>query len=98
MQGLPRGSEEVGFGKVITSPLAPNRPLTVVQPQEGAKTVADGYSRYEYDVFSGTTISCSSTALVSQGNLLLSLGRAVRLIKQPPVAAIHEFVLQVCGL
>ncbi|GLC33999.1 hypothetical protein PLESTM_000142600 [Pleodorina starrii] len=94
VQGLPRGSEEVGFGKVITSPLAPDRPLTVVQPQEGAKTVADGYSRYEYEVFSGSTISCSSTALVPSGNLLLSLGRAVGLIKKPPVAAIHEFVLQ----
>ena len=33
VQGLPRGSEEVGFGKVVTSPLAPDRPLTVVQPQ-----------------------------------------------------------------
>ncbi|GIL63825.1 hypothetical protein Vafri_17820 [Volvox africanus] len=94
VQGLPRGSEEVGFGKVITSPLAPDRPLTVVQPQEGAKVVADGYSRYEYEVFSGTAISCSSTALVPSGNLLFSLGRAVGLIKKPPVAAIHEFVLQ----
>ncbi len=35
VQGLPRGSEEVGFGKVITSPLAQDRPLTVVQPQVG---------------------------------------------------------------
>ncbi|KXZ51879.1 hypothetical protein GPECTOR_11g314 [Gonium pectorale] len=92
--GMPRGSEEVGFGKVITSPLAPNRPLTVVQPQEGAKTVADGYSRYEYDVFSGTAVSCSSTALVPSGNLLLGLGRVLGLLKKPPVAAIHEFVLQ----
>eukprot|EP00198_Chlamydomonas_reinhardtii_P009690 XP_001699027.1 predicted protein [Chlamydomonas reinhardtii] len=94
VQGLPRGSEEVGFGKVVTSPLAPDRPLTVVQPQEGAKTVADGYSRYEYDVYSGTCLGMSSTALNGNGNLLLGLGRALGLVKKPGVAAIHEFVLQ----
>ncbi|GFR42706.1 hypothetical protein Agub_g3629 [Astrephomene gubernaculifera] len=95
VQGLPRGSEEVGFGKVITSPLAPDRPLTVVQPQEGAKVVADGYSRYEYELFSGTVLSCSSTALVPPGNMLLrGLGRRLGLIRKPPVAAVHEFVLQ----
>ncbi|KAG2423402.1 hypothetical protein HXX76_015367 [Chlamydomonas incerta] len=94
VQGLPTGSEEVGFGKVVTSPLAPERPLTVVQPQEGAKTVADGYSRYEYDVFSGTCLGMSSTALNGGGNLLLGLGRALGLVKKPGVAAIHEFVLQ----
>ena len=33
-QGLPR-NEDVGFGKVITVPLAPDRPLAVVQPQVG---------------------------------------------------------------
>ncbi|EFJ52995.1 hypothetical protein VOLCADRAFT_85808 [Volvox carteri f. nagariensis] len=68
--------------------------VEALQPQEGAKTVADSYSRYEYEVFSGTTVSCSSTALVPSGNLLLTLSRAVGLIKKPPVAAIHEFVLQ----
>ncbi|KAG2434511.1 hypothetical protein HYH02_012178 [Chlamydomonas schloesseri] len=94
VQGLPRGSEEVGFGKVVTSPLAPDRPLTVVQPQEGAKTVADGYSRYEFDVFTGTCLGMSSTALNGGGNLLLGLGRVLGLVKKPAVAAIHEFVLQ----
>ncbi|KAG2493008.1 hypothetical protein HYH03_008672 [Edaphochlamys debaryana] len=94
VQGLPIGSEEVSFGKVITSPLVQDRPLTVVQPQEGAKTVADGYSRYEFDVFSGSCVSCKSTALVPQGNILLALGRALGVLRKPPVAAIHEFVLQ----
>ena len=63
--------------------------------QEGAKTVADGYSRYEYDVYSGTCLGMSSTALNGNGNLLLGLGRALGLVKKPGVAAIHEFVLQV---
>ena len=49
VQGVPR-HEEVGFGRVITSPLAPGRTLTVVQPQEGFKLVADAYSKYEYEV------------------------------------------------
>jgi len=49
VQGVPR-HEEVGFGRVITSPLAPGRTLTVVQPQEGSKLVADAYSKYEYEV------------------------------------------------
>ncbi len=52
IQGVPR-HEDVGFGKVITSPLATKRTLTVVQPQEGFKLVADAYSKYEYEVFSG---------------------------------------------
>lgn len=43
---VPRRSEHlVGFGKVITSPLAPGRTLTVAQPQEGFKLVADAYSK-----------------------------------------------------
>lgn len=56
-KGLP-ASAEVQFGLVVTSPLAPGKPLTVVQPQEGCKLVADAFSRYEYDVFSGAIITC----------------------------------------
>lgn len=35
----------MGFGKVVMCPLAPKQTLTVVQPQEGSKLVADAYSR-----------------------------------------------------
>ncbi len=57
--------------------------------------VADGYSRYEFEVFSGTAVSVNSTALQAPGNILLGLVRAIGLVKKPPVAAIHEFVLKV---
>lgn len=38
---------------MIGSPLEPRRTLAVVQPQEGSKLVADAFSRYEYELFSG---------------------------------------------
>ncbi len=69
--------------------------LAAAPPQEGAKTVADAFSRYEYDVFSGAVLGVKSTAVVPAGGLLRSLGRAVGLVRQPAVAAIHEFTLQV---
>ena len=52
LQGLPR-NDDIGFGKVVTSPLEPSRTLAVVQPQEGSKYAADAFSRYEYELFSG---------------------------------------------
>lgn len=57
--------------------------------------MADGYSRYEFEVFSGAAVSVNSTALQAPGNILLGLVRAIGLVKKPPVAAIHEFVLKV---
>ena len=35
-RGVPLG-DEVPFGRVVNSPLAPGTPLTVVQPHEGCK-------------------------------------------------------------
>lgn len=93
VQGLPR-NDAVGFGKVISSPLAPAQTLTVVQPQEGFKMVADAYSKYEYEVFSGTVVSCKSEALQGSSNLLYAAARAVGIIKKAPPAAVHEFVVQ----
>lgn len=89
-----RRSEDVGFGKVIACPLAPTVPLAVVQPQEGCKVVADSVSRYEYELFSGSTVGMSSEALSVDGNLLLAALRAVGLLKRPAVGAVHEFVLR----
>jgi hypothetical protein len=91
--GLPR-TDETSFGTVVPSPLPPNRPLAVVQPQEGAKLVADADSRYEFELFSGSVTSCSSEALEVPGNLLLDFARAAGLWKRLPVAAVHEFVVQ----
>lgn len=59
-------SEDVQFGYIVNSPLEMGKPLAVMQPQEGTKLVADAYSRYEYEIFSGMLKSCSSESLVSQ--------------------------------
>ena len=40
-------------------------------------------------------ISGKSEALIPDTNLLLAAARALGLLKKPPVAAVHEFVLQV---
>jgi len=94
VQGLPR-NDEVGFGKVIGSPLAPGQTLTVVQPQEGFKLVADAYSKYEYEVFSGTVITCTSEALNPQdGNILLTIARAVGLLRKPAAKAVHSLAVK----
>jgi len=93
VQGLPR-NEAVGFGKVIASPLAPNQTLTVVQPQEGCKFVADAFSRYEYEVFSGRVVTIKSEALQISAGILFALLRGIGILKKPPPAAVHEFVVQ----
>jgi hypothetical protein len=51
-RGVPKG-DEVPFGFVVPGPTPPCPPLAVVQPQEGVKVVADSFSRYEYELFSG---------------------------------------------
>lgn len=93
VQGLPR-NDAVGFGKVISSPLAPSQTLTVVQPQEGLKVVADAFSRYEYEVFSGRVVTTSSEALQPTTGLLFAALRAVGVLRRPAPAAVHEFVVQ----
>jgi hypothetical protein len=93
VQGVPR-TEETSFGRVVDSPLPPNRPLAVVQPQDGNKIVADADSRYELELFSGSVTSCSSEALEVASNILLDIARATGLWKKLPVAAVHEFVVQ----
>lgn len=90
-QGMPR-NDDVGFGKVVGCPLAGGRPLAVVQPKEGVKVVADSITKYEYELFSGTVVSCSSEALEWSTNALVAMVRS--LLKKPPVVAVHEFVIQ----
>ncbi|MEW5310459.1 MAG: hypothetical protein WDW38_002256 [Sanguina aurantia] len=92
--GLPASDAAVGFGKVVCVPLEPGKPLSVVQPQEGSKLVADSYTKYEYELFSGTVVSCRSEALLQSSNPLWIAARALGLIRTPPVAALHEFVSQ----
>jgi hypothetical protein len=84
----------VSFGFVVPSPLPPNRPLAVVQPQEGAKVVADAESRYEFELFSGSVTSCSSEAQQPAANWAVAAARAVGLWRSPPVAAVHTWVVR----
>ena len=92
-QGVPR-NEEVAFGFVVPSPLPPRRPLAVVQPQEGAKVVADSATRYEFELFSGTVASVSSEAQQPAGNWALAAARAAGLWRAPPVAAVHTWAVR----
>jgi hypothetical protein len=84
----------VSFGFVVPSPLPPGRALAVVQPQEGAKVVADAESRYEFELFSGTVTSCSSEAQAAANNWAITAARAVGLWRTPPVAAVHTWVVR----
>jgi len=92
-RGLPR-HDAISFGKVIASPLAPTQTLTVVPPQEGCMMVADAFSKYEYEVFTGTVVSTKSEALQNNSNLLYTALRMVGLMRRPAPAAVHEFVVQ----
>ena len=65
-----------------------------MQPQEGSKLTADSNSRYEFELFSGTVVSCKSDALAPGNNPVIAAARALGLWKKQPVAAVHEFVLQ----
>jgi hypothetical protein len=84
----------VSFGHVVSSPLPPQQPLAVVQPQEGSRVVADSNTRYEFELFSGTVTSCSSEALAASSNPLVAAARLVGLWRRPPVAAVHELVVR----
>ncbi|BDA44546.1 hypothetical protein COCOBI_06-0220 [Coccomyxa sp. Obi] len=92
-RGVPLG-DEVPFGHVVNSPMAPGTPLTVVQPHEGCKVVACASTRYEYEVFTGDVVSVESEALVSQQSLLLAAARAANIWRKPPLAAVHQMVLR----
>lgn len=85
---------QVSFGYVVNSPLPPCRALAVVQPQEGSKLVSDSSSLYEFELFSGTVVSCSSEALQPANNPIIAAARAVGLWKRPAVGAVHELVVQ----
>eukprot|EP00892_Ulva_mutabilis_P001097 jgi/Ulvmu1/10989/UM007_0169.1 len=69
-RGLP-SADEVPFGVVVSSPLAPDKALTVVQPQEGSKVVACAESRYEFEVFSGTVLGAPKSEAQNAADGLL---------------------------
>jgi hypothetical protein len=56
--------------------------------------VACAESRYEYEVFTGSVLTVTSEALVAQQSLLLVAARAANLWRQPPLAAVHQMVVQ----
>lgn len=91
--GLERGQTSTAGGQRQT-------PLAVVQPQEGVKSVADSYTKYEYELFSGTVTNVSSESLVNEGNRsnpLLMVLRQSGILKAPVVGAVHTAVVQTPG-
>ena len=58
------------------------------------QVVACASTRYEYEVFTGDVVSVTSEALVSQQSLLLAAARAANLWRKPPLAAVHQMVVQ----
>ncbi|KAL4420877.1 hypothetical protein ABPG77_002836 [Micractinium sp. CCAP 211/92] len=87
-------TEDVCFGHVVGCPQDGSKPLAVVQPQEGVKIVADSFSRYEYELFSGRVASAASESLVSDQNWLLAAVRRVGLLKKPGVGAVHTLLVE----
>jgi hypothetical protein len=87
-------TEDVNFGHVVACPQDSNKPLAVVQPQEGVKTVADAFSRYEYELFSGRVAAASSESLVSDANWILAAARRVGLLRRPAVGAVHTLLVE----
>jgi len=95
--GSASRNTEVPFGQVVSSPLGACPPLAVVQPDEGQRVVADSESRYEFELFSGHVTKVTSEALNAQQSVLLAVLRAVGAWKSPPVAAVHEMIVQTPG-
>ncbi|GMH44091.1 hypothetical protein BSKO_12025 [Bryopsis sp. KO-2023] len=91
-QGLPK-SDEVPFGHVVDCPLAPEAPLTVVRPEEGAKLVNCSVTRYRFEVFSGRVTRVTSEALNKSDNFFVAAARMAGLWKDPTIQAIHEMLV-----
>eukprot|EP00210_Caulerpa_lentillifera_P005056 g4829.t1 len=86
-------SQEIIFGQVVNSPIPPFPPLTVVQPQEGVKTVPCSTSKYLFEVFSGTVTSVTSDAVDNASDAFMSLIRLLKLWKKPRINAVHKMVV-----
>ena len=104
-RGLP-STEDIQFGYVVECPLnATGKPLAIMQPQEGVRTVVDSFSRYEYELFSGTAVSVSSESLVAESSgavpdLIGSLIKGNSFLQRwgvlwrPSAVAVHTIVVQ----
>eukprot|EP00798_Chlamydomonas_sp_ICE-L_P014435 gene14435-20442_t len=95
-QGLP-SNDQIDFGVVVSSPLAPDSTLSVIQPREGSKLVCDAFSKYEYELFSGLVTTCSSEASAPSSSMLFSFASKVGLdwlVGGAPVGAVHSLTLQ----
>ncbi len=103
-RGLPT-TEDVQFGYVVECPLnAAGKPLTIMQPQEGIRTVVDSFSKYEYELFSGRVTNVTSESLVAESSQLLpSIGNLITsnsflqkwgVLWRPAVGAVHTAVIE----
>jgi hypothetical protein len=90
-RGVPR-AEEVAFGVVVEYEGAP---LAVVPPQQGVQRVADAYTKYEYELFSGTVVETSSESSVSvEEGLFAALSRRLRAGSLPRCRAVHTALIE----
>lgn len=90
-RGVPR-AEEVAFGVVVEYKGAP---LAVVPPQQGVQRVADAYTKYEYELFSGRVIETSSESSVSvEEGIFSALSRRLRTGSLPRCRAVHTALIE----
>jgi hypothetical protein len=103
-RGLPT-TEDVQFGYVVECPLnAVGKPLAIMQPQEGIRNVVDSFSKYEYELFSGSVVNVTSESLVAESSQLVpSLGNLIKgnsvlqrwgVLWRPHVGAVHTAVVE----
>jgi hypothetical protein len=96
-RGLPT-SEDVQFGFVVGCPLAQDKPLAVVQPQQGVQQVADSFTRYEYELYSGAVASAGSEALGGGGGgWAAAAARTLGLLRRPAAGAVHALLVETPG-
>jgi len=93
-RGLPSASD-VQFGYVVECPgAAQGKPLAVVQPQEGVKAVADSYTRYECELFSGRVESTASESLVTNAHWFFTAAQRAGFLQRPRAGAVHTALIE----
>jgi hypothetical protein len=87
-----QSAEDLQFGYVVECADGSGRPLALMQPHEGSKIVSDSYSKYEYEIFSGSVVKAESESLVASLSWLKLLGG--KLGKSSTTSAMHVMTLE----
>jgi hypothetical protein len=86
-----QSSEDIHFGYVVDCADGSGRPLALMQPHEGSKIVADSFSKYEYEVFSGKVMKADSESLVASLSWLKQIGSK---LGKASTAAMHSITIE----